>query len=71
MTVAMMQIGIVRVLVPYGLVAVHMGMGFRHVALMVVLMVVVMHMRMIMLKFGMDMLMLMAFGQVKPSAESH
>lgn len=64
MAMAVVQIGKVRVLVPHGLMAVQVGMGLCHVALMIMLMVFVMQVRVIMLKGGMDMLMLMAFGQM-------
>ena len=66
MTMPVVQVRIMWVLVPQRLVAVGVGMGLQHVSFVPVLMVFVMHMGVFMLKFGMEMLMLMALRQMQP-----
>ena len=66
-----MQVGIVRMLVPERLVPVQVGMWLGHLSLMDMIVMGVMHMKMIMLKFLVDMLVLVAFGKMKPEADGH
>jgi hypothetical protein len=69
--VAVMEVGVVRVLVPQRLVAVHVAVRFRHRASMLMLVMRVMHVAVIVFDFIVNMFMLMAFRQVKPEPECH
>ena len=71
MRMAMMQIGIMRVFVPQGGVAVPVRMRLADRAIMVMLMVLVMHMRMFVLQRFVDVLMVMAFGKMQPQPDRH
>ena len=59
-----MQVGIVRVFVPHGPVAMPVGMRFCDFTLMGVLMMLVMYVAVIMLQFDMGMVMLMPLRQM-------
>jgi hypothetical protein len=65
MAVPVMQIGVMRVLVPHGLMTVPMRMRFGHRSIMV-LMVSVMHMRVVVFQSLVVVPMVMPFGQVQP-----
>ena len=69
--VAMMQIRIMRVLVPHWRVAMPMGVWFDHFILVDVIVVNVMHVAMVVFQLTMDMLMFVAFSQMKPEANCH
>ena len=73
MTVAVpvMEIGVVGVLAPEALVPVKVGVRLGHGSRMLVLVMRVMHVTMFMFSFLMDMLMFMAFRQMKPQADRH
>ena len=71
MCVPVMQVGIMRVFVPHGLMAVPMGMRFDHFAFMIVSVMFIMHVPVLVFHFAVDMLMLMPFSQVKPCTEGH
>ena len=60
-----------RVFVPHGRVAVPMGMWFFNFIFMGMIVMGVMHMAMVMLQFTVDVLMLVAFGQMKPQTNRH
>lgn len=65
-TVAMVQIRIVRMLVTYRFVPVPMRMRFDHRSVMWMPMMIVMHMGMLMLQWFVGMFMIVPFREVKP-----
>ena len=71
MSVPVMQVWIMGMLVPHGLMVMPVGMWFCHFTLMGVLMMLVMHMAMLMFQFDMVMIMLMPFRQMQPSTKGH
>ena len=68
---AMVQIRVMWMSVPQGGMLVEVGVGFRHFALMRMLVMLVMHVHVFMLQITMGMLVLMPFSQVKPRTECH
>ena len=60
-----------RVLVPHGLVTVHVTMRLRHGSFVFVLVMDVMHMAVLVLEFIVNMFMLVSFGKMKPQANCH
>ena len=71
MGVPMVQVGIVGMLVAHWLVAVPVGMWFGNFTFMGVVVVSIMHMAVLVLQFCMDVLMFVAFGQMKPETNRH
>ena len=71
MGVPMVQVRIVRMFVPQGLMAVPVGMWFGDFTFVGVIMMSIMHMAVLMFQFAMGMLMLVAFGQMKPESNRH
>jgi hypothetical protein len=65
-SVPVMQIRIMRVLVPHGFVLVPVGVRFGHWPIMVMLMVVIMHMGMVVLQSMVVVLMFMTLRKVQP-----
>ena len=66
MTVAMMQVRVMRVLVPQRLVAVPMGMRLGHRTVVGVLMMLIVDMGMIVFEHLMEMFMLMTLSEMQP-----
>lgn len=71
MRVSMMQVGVMRVLVPHGCMPMPVRMRLGHWPVMVMLVVLVMNMNVVMLQGLMIVLMVMPFGQMKPEANRH
>ena len=68
---AVVQVGIVRVLVAQGGMTVQVRVRFRDGAIMTVLVMVIVHMLVFMLNLFMAVLVLMPFRKVEPEAKSH
>ncbi len=62
MAVAVVQVGIMRVLVPQGLVAMQVGMRLGHRPVMLMLVMAVMNVTVIVLDFLMRVFVLVVFG---------
>ena len=71
MPVSMMEIRIVRMLMPNRLVPVPMGMRFCHRRLMSMLMMFVVPVAMLMFQNVVLMFMLMPFGKMQPKTDAH
>ena len=71
MSMAMMQIWVMRVFVAQRRVAVPVCMRLGDWAIVLVVMVIVVGVEMIMLERFMHMIMLVAFRQMQPQAETH
>lgn len=71
MGVPVVQVRIVRMFVPQGLMAVPMGMWFGDFAFMSMLVMLIVHVAVLMFQSEMGMLMLVAFGQMKPETNRH
>ena len=69
--VPVMQIGVMRVLVPHRLVLMPMRVRFGHRAGMVVLVVIVVDMAVFVRKRFVQMFVLMSFGEMWPKPQSH
>ena len=71
MPVAVVKVGIVRVLVPHRFMPVPVRVGFCHRAIVAVLVVLVMGMGMIVLERFMVMFVVVPFGQMQIQPEPH
>ena len=71
MAVPVMQVGIMRVLVPHGLMAVHVAVRLRHGPLMLMLVMGIVHMTVVMLEFVVHMVMFVALGKMEPQSDRH
>ena len=68
---SVMQIWVMRVLVPDRFVAMKMGMRFGRVPNMGMIVMLVVHMKMVMFKFFVNMLMFVPFRKMKPKSDCH
>lgn len=68
---AMVQVRVMRMLVPQGLVPMHVGVRLAHGPFMLMLVVAVMHMAVVVLDLLMNVLMLVALGEVQPQSNCH
>jgi hypothetical protein len=71
MLMAVMEVRIVWMLVAHGLVPMRMRMRLCHRPVMRMLVMRIMHVAVLVLNRLMNMLMVMAFGKVKPNTDRH